>query len=225
MIERAKRLVENLMFNENTGHGMEHINRVLDLSLKFAESEDCNREIVALIALLHDVDDYKIFGATSQENLTNTNAILNELSVEHDIGKIVVDNVAKIGYSKRLKGVVPPTIEGQIVSDADMCDALGANGILRVHQYELKHNKPFFDRDVWPMEEVNGQTYGKKCSDSAVCHMFEKILKLKDLILTESGMKEANERHDFVVYFLKQLFKEEKAYDWQQFLDSSLEKN
>ena len=59
MINKAKSLVEDLMKNEDTGHGMEHILRVLDLALKFADSESCDKEKVALIALLHDVDDYK----------------------------------------------------------------------------------------------------------------------------------------------------------------------
>lgn len=36
---------------------MEHINRVLDLSLKFAEIENGNKDKVSLIALLHDVDN------------------------------------------------------------------------------------------------------------------------------------------------------------------------
>ena len=48
---------------------MEHVNRVLNLSLKFAKTERANKDVVALIALLHDVDDYKLFGIESAENL------------------------------------------------------------------------------------------------------------------------------------------------------------
>ena len=47
-----------------------HINRVLDLSLKFAEKENANKYIVSLIALLHDADDYKLFGMENAEKLT-----------------------------------------------------------------------------------------------------------------------------------------------------------
>ena len=60
--------VNELLNKDNSGHGMEHINRVLDLSLKFAEKEDGNKIIVSLIALLHDVDDYKLFGMESANN-------------------------------------------------------------------------------------------------------------------------------------------------------------
>ncbi len=60
MIEEVKEKVNELLNQDNSGHGMEHINRVLDLSLKFAEKENGNKDIVSLIALLHDVDGLQI---------------------------------------------------------------------------------------------------------------------------------------------------------------------
>ena len=222
MIKKAKQLVEDLMKNEDSGHGMEHINRVLDLAMQFAEQEDCNKDLVALGALLHDVDDYKVFGNQNQEQLTNTNIILNQLGLDEEMKKSVLDIVSKIGYSKALKGKRPTTREGMIVSDADMCDTLGANGLLRIHKYSLKNGKDFFDKDLWPIENMDASKYTRKCADSSVCHMFEKILKLKNLMMTNAGKQEAIERHNFIVNFLKQLFKEEKAYDWEQYLDKYL---
>lgn len=37
MIDNVKQEVINLLDKDNSGHGMDHINRVLELSLKFAE--------------------------------------------------------------------------------------------------------------------------------------------------------------------------------------------
>lgn len=125
--------MSKLLDKDASGHGMDHVNRVLNLSLKFAERENVNKEIVALIALLHDVDDYKLFGEESQKNLTNAKRIMERVSVSLEIQKKVCESLNCIGYSKRLKGIVSETIEGKIVSDADMCDAIGAIGILRVH--------------------------------------------------------------------------------------------
>ena len=45
MLEKVRMEVEKLLENENSGHGMGHINRVLNLSLKFAEKENANLEI------------------------------------------------------------------------------------------------------------------------------------------------------------------------------------
>ena len=64
--------------------------------------------------------------------------------------------------------------------------------------------------------------YTRTNSDSAICHMFEKILKLKKLMLTNSGKDEAKSRHENTVNFMRIYFNEENAYDWLDFLDSFL---
>ena len=103
-----------------------------------------------------------------------------------------------------------------------MCDALGANGILRVYTYSIKNGKTFFDRNIFPIENISADKYTKRCADSSVCHMFEKILKLKDLMLTDVGKKEAKSRHQIIVDFLYHLFSEENAPDWIDYLDNYL---
>lgn len=223
MIDSVKEKVRDLLDKDNSGHGMDHINRVLDLSLKFAEKENANKELVALIALLHDVDDYKLFGIENSENLTNTKRIMDECNIGKDIQEQVCLALNNIGYSKRLKGCCPTTLEGKIVSDADMCDALGANGILRVYTYSMKNGKPFFDRNIFPIEDMSAEKYTRKCADSSVCHMFEKILKLKDLMLTDSGKEESKNRHQILVDFLYHLFSEENALEWIEYLDNFIE--
>lgn len=225
MIEEVKKQVFEILGKDDSGHGMEHINRVLNLSLKFAKQEKGNRDIVSLIALLHDVDDYKLFGINNAENLTNAKRIMCDCNIAKDIQNQVCLEINHIGYSKRLKGYCPTSIEGKIVSDADMCDALGANGIIRVYTYNMKNGRPLFDKNVFPMEEITAEKYTKKCSDSSVCHMFEKILKLKDLMLTESGKKEAKSRHQIVVDFLYHLFDEENAPEWVEYLDNYIKKS
>ena len=224
MIETARKLVEELMKNDDSGHGMEHINRVVDLAITFAEQEKCDKDIVALGALLHDVDDYKLFGVESQNNLTNTNIILDKLNLDEDIKNSVLDIVSKIGYSKYLNGIRPNTIEGMIVSDADMCDAIGVSGIIRTHKYTLKNGRVFFDKDKWPIDDIDASKYTRKVADTSVCHIFEKVLRLKNIMMTKSGKQEAILRHKFVVDFLRQLFREEKAYDWEEYLNNYLSK-
>ena len=71
MLEIVKELVYKILKNDNSGHGIDHIERVLNLSLKFCNEEKGNIEKVILIALPHDVDDYKLFGIDNANNLTN----------------------------------------------------------------------------------------------------------------------------------------------------------
>ncbi len=222
MIEEVRKRVSALLGDDCSGHGMEHIDRVLELSLRFAEKENGNKEVVALIALLHDVDDHKLFGMDNALNLTNARDSMSDCNIDDDIQRQVCLALNSIGYSKRLKGCVPTSIEGKIVSDADMCDGLGANGILRTYAYNIKKGKPFFDRNVFPIEDMTSEKYMKKCPDSSVCHIFEKILKLKDLMLTKSGMEEAKSRHQIVVDFLYHLFEEENAPEWIEYTNKYL---
>ncbi len=222
MINEVKKQVYELLNKDNSGHGNDHIDRVLDLSLKFAQKETANTDVVELIALLHDVDDYKLFGEENFENLTNAKSIMNKANVPNDIQNQVLASLKCIGYSKLLKGFRPTTIEGKIVSDADMCDALGVNGVLRVYKYSMKNGKPFFDKNVFPIEDMTADKYTRKCADSSVCHIFEKILKLKDLMMTESGKQEAQERHQIIVDILYHLFEEENAPEWTEYLNEYL---
>ena len=69
-VEIVREEVTKLLISDNSGHGMDHINRVEKLALLI--SEDANNELVSAIALLHDADDYKLFGLECSENLTNT---------------------------------------------------------------------------------------------------------------------------------------------------------
>ena len=223
MIDKVREQVAKLLDNDNSGHGMDHIDRVLNLSLKFAEKENADKEVVALIALLHDVDDYKLFGKENAENLSNAKKIMSDLDIRENIQSQVLSSLKRIGYNKSLRGIRPESLEGKIVSDADMCDALGVNGVIRVYTYSLKNEKPFFDRNSFPIKDINVEQYTGRTSDSSVCHMFEKILKLKGLMLTSSGKEEAEGRHKIVVDMLYQLFDEEDVPEWTEYLNEFLE--
>lgn len=222
MIEKVKEQVHELLNADNSGHGMDHINRVLELSLKFAEKEKANKDIVSLIALLHDVDDYKLFGIENSESLSNAKLFMKNADVDSEVQKCVIEAISSIGYSRLLNGFRPQTLEGKVVSDADMCDAVGVNGIMRTFTYSSKNGKPFFDKNIFPIENMDASKYTRKCADSSVCHIFEKVLKLKKLMLTESGKMEIEKRHQITVEILYQLFDEENAPEWREYLDNFL---
>ena len=56
-----------------------------------------------------------------------------------------------------------------MVSDADMCDALGANGILRTYAFGLASGRPFFDRNCFPEEALTAEQY-RDIAKSIFCH-------------------------------------------------------
>jgi uncharacterized protein len=221
-LDLIKTKVKQQLDDDQTGHGFDHIERVLRLSLSFALKEKANIELVTLIALLHDVDDYKLVGIENAKLYKNALSILHEAEVDDTTQILVIENIQRIGYSRLIEGIRPTMLEGKVVSDADMCDAIGASGLLRVHAYGLSKGQIFFNPEVFPNSTIEAAVYKTKGSDHTINHFFDKLLKLKGLMMTDSGSREAILRHDFLVSFLKQFFQETQQKTWITFLDTFL---
>lgn len=222
MIEDVKKYVYEVLCKDDSGHGYDHVERVYKLAIRFARKEKADEDAVALIALLHDVDDYKLFGKEQAEDLTNAKRIMKLVNVSEEKQQNVLESLKTMGYKNCTNGIRPKSLEGQIVSDADMCDAMGANGILRTHKFGIKYGREFFNSKVKPDGYID-EKYGDKVADCSVQHMFEKLLKLKGLMITKAGREEASNRHQLMVDFLYELFEEEEAYEWKEYLDKYLE--
>lgn len=220
-IEIITKEVTSILQNEQSGHGMDHIHRVLNLSLKFAQKEQADTSLVTIIALLHDVDDHKLVGEKQALTAKNSRFILEKANIDFRNRELIIKEIQSIGYSHALKGIRPTTLEGQIVSDADMCDALGAHGILRTYAYGQKNNRPFFDNQIFPTEIKEREDYVQSKTTS-ICHFFEKLLKLKKLMLTQVGKETSKARHQLMIEFLYQYFDEEDNDEWKKYLDHYL---
>jgi len=221
-VEYIKNAVSELMGSQSTGHDTEHVFRVYNMAMNFCEVvPDANRDLVAAAALLHDCDDYKLFGEESARLLTNTHRILNGSGFDPDFCSKCVDIVKTIGYSKRLTGIMPFGIEGAIVSDADMCDAIGSVGIVRCIEWGAQYKAPFFDPTCLP-QEVDGEKYKKVARHQPIInHFFDKLLRLRELCLTKPGRACAAKRHETMVVFLENYFDEVKAPpSWTKLLEN-----
>lgn len=227
-LNKVKLLVRELLGGDTSGHDDDHVERVALLAERFASecSEPVDLQEVLLTAWLHDVDDYKLVGKAQAEKLTNAVNIMTEAKVAEDLRRAVLENVAAIGYSKRLNGRQPQRLAGQLVSDADMCDAIGAVGIERALVYACYHDGRIFDPAVWPNVNLAAHEYNADGNthdtDGFINHFFEKLLKLKDLMLTEPGRIEAENRQQIMVDFLRHYFREKNAPDWSEFLEEYL---
>lgn len=222
-IEYIKQSVFELLNNDSSGHDDKHVLRVYDNAMKFCdELPEANRDLVAAAALLHDCDDYKLFGEESARLLTNTRRILANSGFGDDFAQDCIKIVKTIGYSKRLTGIMPDCIEGQIVSDADMADATGLIGIIRCIEYRAYRSggkEPFFDPDYLPTE-INAEQYKQITYCPGVNHFFDKLFKLRDMALTEPGRRCIGQRHEVIVNFLRTYFDEVKAPQiWKDLLE------
>ncbi len=219
-IEQLKKEIAVVIPRAKHGHGLDHADRVTKVALRFAEKEDADKEIVMLASMLHDVDDYKIFGEENEKKLINAKTILTNLKVSPDVVEKVLSIIRTMGYSKSLNGIRPDTIEGKVVSDADMCDAIGAWGILRSHAYNLQQDVPFFDKSIAPDQDNKNTTeaYRTGKNQHAVQHFFDKLLKINQILMTSSGREEGAKRQKIMVDFLDELFREDEAEKWSRYL-------
>ena len=218
--------VRQLLNGDKSGHGADHVERVYRLSMQLAENENVNKDIVALAALLHDADDYKLFGDENAKNLINAKRIMQQNGVDEQTSAQVCDIISNMGYSKCLQGVRPKTKEGMLVSDADMLEAMGAVGTVRCLAYALDKchsgTDQIFDKNIWPEINLSAAEYKKpnRKSDNFINHFFEKMLKLKDLMMTSAGKQEAQIRHQFMLDFLYEFFRENDCPEWIAYLQN-----
>ena len=202
-IRETKEFVRKKLFGEAGGHDWFHIERVYNLAKFIAKEEGADTFIVEMAALLHDIDDWKF---SRNENLVEI--FLNEIELyKSDMEKIksIINTMSYKG------GVVDSTqysIEGMIVQDADRLDAMGAIGIARAFAYGGNKNRVIYDPSINPMEYKNLDEVKNK-NNHTINHFYEKLLKLKDLMNTETAKKIAHERHEFMEKYLNEFF-----YEW-----------
>ena len=81
-IDAAVSYIRSLFRADAGGHDAGHTLRVWRTAMRIADTEpSCDREIVALAALLHDADDRKLFHT---ENNANARAFLQSIGMPED---------------------------------------------------------------------------------------------------------------------------------------------
>ncbi len=220
-VASVERAVEAMLSDEGSGHDWHHIARVLKTAAKLALEEKADLKIVMLAALLHDVDDRKVSGDLSSEDaLPTVHAILANAGAAQELVEVVCETIKMTGFHKSLKSDRSRSLEAHIVSDADQLDAIGAVGIARTFVYGASRRRPMFEPYDFPMTEFTAEQYVAN-HGSTINHFFEKLLKLRSMMFTEAGRREAQRRHERMVVYLDAFFEETSApEEWGRLLDT-----
>ncbi len=215
-IERIKKIVEGEL--SCSAHDMEHVLRVYSLSLKLAENEDIDLDVLKAAALLHDIArvkedqdnsgkiDHAILGAEMAEK------ILRELN--YDQNKI--EAIKHCIRAHRFRGSEKPkTLEAKILFDADKLDAIGAIGIARCFMLAGKYGERIYSKksvEEYAKENlVGGKLDGRIIDITKHAPNLEFEIKLKRIpekLYTEKAKQIANERVKFMEEFFERLEKE-----------------
>lgn len=198
-IEVIQSEIKILFSNDASGHDYQHSLRVYNTAMVIAETEACDRELVAVAALLHDADDVKLFDTMHH---ANARKIMKKAGISSEMAEQVVHIIRQVPYVGT-DSVTPDTIEGKIVQDADRLDALGAIGIARTFAYGGAHGIPIYIPNVDPRTGLDKKAYRAE-QVSAYNHFFEKLLYLKDLMNTERGRAIAEYRDEFLKQYISE---------------------
>ena len=190
MIENAIKYVKQIFADDCSGHDDYHTMRVYHLAMQIAEQENADMLIVQLAALLHDVDDVKLLPET-HETKRNAVRFMKNSGVDDS--------------------VVPSTIEGKCVQDADRLDAMGAIGIARTFAYGGSKGRRIHDPDIKPMTNMNKADYNQNHNSTSINHFYEKLLLLKDMMNTETAKKMAEHKQAVMEDFLEEFMAEWKG--------------
>ena len=199
--------VKEKLEGAEAGHDWFHIERVWKLSKKIAEKEGGNLEVIELSALLHDIADPKFHNGDETLALKISQNFLEEIHVNAELIEQVLFVIKNISFKNRAEAPENPPLELQIVQDADRLDAIGAIGIARTFNFGGFKNNLMYHPEIKPNLGMNKEEY-KKSNGTTINHFYEKLLLLKDLMNTETAKKIASERHNFMLQFLDEFYKE-----------------
>lgn len=206
LIETTEVYVKQEMGHDATGHDWFHVDRVRNNALHICRLEHAGDPfIIEMAALLHDISDEKL-NESLEEGEAKLEGFLNSILITNETKQHIKEIIETISYRGGKKTELA-TIEAKIVQDADRLDAIGAIGIARAFAYGGKKGQSIYDPAVNVREEMTLEEY-RRGKSSSVHHFYEKLLKLKDLLNTETAKEMAESRHQMMETFLEQFFQE-----------------
>lgn len=210
LIEQTRRLIEQKFSDETSGHDYAHMYRVWQLSRHIAEGEsNVDQLSLELGALLHDIADSKFTGGDDTVGPRVAREWLESLKTDEATIVAVEHIIANISFHSSLKEDRPAlSLEAQIVHDADKLDAIGAIGIARTFVYSGSKARPMYDPALKPIKHNSVESYQKSGGTTTINHFYEKLLLLKDMMLTNTGRQVAAHRHTYMEQFLDEFFAE-----------------
>jgi len=203
VINLLKQEVHDLMIND-AAHDFDHIMRVFKNAQNICKKENANEKLVLSAVLLHDIISYpksdKRSKLSSIKSAEESKKILKKFNFTKEEIQIISDAIRDHSFSRN---VIPTTLEGKILQDADRLDAIGAIGIARVFAVGGSEKRPFYN--------IQDPFCKRRIPDDKIWtldHFYRKLLKLESLMNTKSGKIEAKKRTRVLKDFLNELKKE-----------------
>ena len=188
MEERIDEFVRSVLLTSEKGaHSYDHTKRVYSLAMSIGSEAGANLRVLVAAALLHDIGRPREALTGESHSVISgemSRPILREVGYTENEIELVAQAIRTHRFSE---GLTPTSIEGEILSDADKLDAMGAIGVFRaIAQASMTG------------VGING----------FLSHVDEKLLKLHKLMYTKQAKTLAEKRHVVLSRFVNQLREE-----------------
>lgn len=209
-IELLREKLTDYFASDNTGHGIDHLERALKYALLLQKKEGGDKDVIAVSAFIHDV--HRIMGdiegrfVTPEESLPVVKKLIENLDLTSDQKEHILYAVKHHEeYSFGKEKISVTDIESLILQDADNLDAIGAIGIMRAVKYGTANKMPDYD----PTIPFYNSEYTESVNDkSTIHHLYNKPLRLGKYLNTVTARKIAEEKTDLVKRFIELYIKE-----------------
>lgn len=206
-INKTITFVKEQLADAEGGHDWFHIERVYNNALLISKTEQVDTFVVALGALLHDIADSKFHDGDETVGPKIAREFLFKLNVDSSVIEHVINIIENISFKGGHEAQRFHSLELDVVQDADRLDAIGAIGIARCFNYGGFKNRPIYNPEIKPNLKMTKEEY-KASTAPTINHFYEKLLLLKDKMNTQTGYNIAQQRHNFMLRFLEQFYKE-----------------
>jgi uncharacterized protein len=204
LLERLRKVAESHCGGSGPAHDFLHVTRVTETACRIGLAEGANLDVVIPAALLHELFNYP--KGHPQSHLSGEVCAEQAVDVlrENDCPPHLIDPVREcIRVHAFSRGLVPETIEGKVLQDADRLDAIGAIGIARCFGTCAEMSVPFYQPDdpFCRLREPDDKRWG-------LDHFYRKLLRIPDGLHTATARAIAGDRIRVMETFLAQLSQE-----------------
>jgi uncharacterized protein len=202
--EEAKKFFKNT----KGSHDWAHTERVYVLCMRIGRREKADLEILRLAVLLHDIgreEETRLKGKICHAK--KSAELARKVLKDHGFDKDKIEKIIHCIETHRFRGQKRPrTREARVLFDADKLDSIGAVGVGRAFLFAGEIGAKLYNRRVDVLK-----TKGYTKEDTAYREFMVKLKHVKSRMLTKTGRRLAQERHQFMVNFFKRLDREVKG--------------
>ena len=186
----ARQLLPMNQADGDGAHDISHLERVWRNAKAIQTEEGGELELLAASVLLHDCVQFPknspMRESASRLAAEKARAVLETLQWERPCIEVVAGAIESHSYSA---GIVPTSLEGRILQDADRLDAIGLTGIARCFYTGGRMGSALYDSS-----DPRGEERPLDDRRFALDHFPKKLLKLVDGFQTPAGQRLARDR-------------------------------